>query len=287
MVSYIFLRFMILVVGGMPFRVMYAFSDIFYFLIYYLIGYRRKVVMLNLSRSFPYKNANEIHLLTKKFYHHLCDISLESIKGFTMSPKELIRRHHVLNPELLVPYLIKGVSTITVPGHYNNWAWGSLSPGLQINYPIVGIYKSMSNKQVDAYVKRHRAKFKTRLAPIRQTAIIFNELCEKPHIYILAADQSPSNLNECYWFNSLNQDTLWLSGPEKYARKYNWPVLYVDIQIVKRGYYTLELVLLTEDPASMPQGEITRLYAHHLEETIKLEPAYWLWSHKRWKHKRD
>jgi KDO2-lipid IV(A) lauroyltransferase len=98
---------MILVVGGMPFRVMYAFSDIFYFLIYYLIGYRRKVVMLNLSRSFPYKNANEIHLLTKKFYHHLCDISLESIKGFTMSPKELIRRHHVLNPELLVPYRLR------------------------------------------------------------------------------------------------------------------------------------------------------------------------------------
>ncbi len=287
MASYVFLRFMILVVGIMPFRMMYAFSDLLYFLIFNIIGYRRRVVVGNLRTSFPEKNAKEIHLLTKKFYHHLCDISLESIKGFTMSPSELIARHHILNPESLNQYLEKDMSVITVPGHYNNWEWGSLSPGLQTNYPIVGFYKPMSNKRVDKFVKRHRAKFNTRLASIRETALTFSELFEKPHIYIMAADQSPSNLKECYWFNFLNHDTVWLTGPEKYARKYNWPIIYVDIQKVKRGYYTLELVLLTEDPASLPQGEITRLYVQHLEETIMLEPAYWLWSHKRWKHKRD
>jgi KDO2-lipid IV(A) lauroyltransferase len=102
----------------------------------------------------------------------------------------------------------------------------------------------------------------------------------------MASDQSPTNLNDCYWIDFLNQDTAWLHGPEKYARKYNWPVIYVDIRKVKRGFYELELVTLTNDPASLPNGEITRLYVQHLEKSILAEPAYWLWSHKRWKHRR-
>jgi len=286
MASYIFLRFMIVVVGIMPFRMMYVLSDAIYFLIYHGIGYRRNVVWDNLSSSFPEKSADEIQLLTKKFYHHLCDITLESMKGFTMNPQEIIRRHHILNPELADYYFDKGLSTIAVPGHYNNWEWGSLSPGLQMKYPIVGFYKSMSNTRVDVFAKKHRAIFKTRLASIRETASTFNELSGKPHVYIMASDQSPTNLKECYWIDFLNHDTPWLHGPEKYARKYNWPVIYVDIQKVKRGFYELKLVLITDDPAALPNGEITRLYTQHLEHSILQEPAYWLWSHKRWKHTR-
>ncbi len=271
----------------MPFRVLYIFSDMVYFLVYYLAGYRRKVVFENLRSSFPEKNEREIRLLTKKFYHHLCDISLESIKGFTMSPEQLIMRHHILNPELADHYFDSGKSVIAVPGHYNNWEWGSLSPGLQMKYPIVGFYKPMSNKLVDAYAKRHRAKFNTLLASIRETALTFGKLADKPLAYIMASDQSPTNMKDSYWFNFLNHDTAWLHGPEKYARMYNLPVIYVDIQKVKRGYYELKLVLLTENPASLPDGEITRLYVQHLEKSILQDPAYWLWSHKRWKHRRD
>jgi KDO2-lipid IV(A) lauroyltransferase len=144
----------------------------------------------------------------------------------------------------------------------------------------------MSNKRVDVFAKKHRAKFNTKLASIKETALTFNELSGTPHAYIMASDQSPTNLNDCYWIDFLNQDTAWLHGPEKYARKYNWPVIYVDIRKVKRGFYELELVTLTNDPASLPNGEITRLYVQHLEKSILAEPAYWLWSHKRWKHRR-
>jgi len=277
---------MILLVRIMPFRIMYLFSDMVYFLLYYVVKYRREVVQANLSSAFPEKSEGEINLLGKKFYHHLCDISLESLKGFSMSPEEIIRRHHILNPELADHYFNKGVSAIAVPGHYNNWEWGSMSPGLQIKYPIVAFYKPLSNKRVDQLSKKHRAKFNTRLASIRSTASTFNELSAKPSVYIMAADQSPTNLEESYWFDFLNHYTAWLHGPEKYARKYNWPVIYVDIQKVKRGFYELKLVLLTEDPFSVPEGEITRLYAQHLEKSILQEPAFWLWSHKRWKHKR-
>ena len=266
---------------------MYVFSDTLYLLIYQIIGYRRRVVAENLSSSFPEMNREEILQLTKKFYHHLCDITLESIKGFTLTQEELVCRHHFLNPELADHFFDKGVSAISLPGHYNNWEWGSLSPDMQLKYPIVGFYKPMSNKLIDAFVKRHRAKFNTRLASIRETALTFNELSAKPTAYIMAADQSPSNVENAYWFDFLHHDTAWLHGPEKYARKYNWPVIYVDIQKVKRGFYELKLVLLTENPASLPDGEITRLYSQHLKNSILQEPAYWLWSHRRWKHKRD
>jgi KDO2-lipid IV(A) lauroyltransferase len=271
----------------MPFMIIYVFSDLIFFLIYHIIGYRRNVVAANLCSSFPEKDKAEIRLLSKKFYHHLCDISLESIKGFSMSKADIVRRHRILNPELADYHYNKGVSTISVPGHYNNWEWGSMSPGLQLKYPIVGIYKSMSNKLIDEYAKKHRARFNTRLAPLHETASTFNELSGMPHAYVMASDQSPTNLKECYWIDFLNHDTAWLHGPEKYARKYNWPVLYVDIQKVKRGFYEIKLVQLTDDPASLPEGEITRLYTQHLEKSISQEPAYWLWSHRRWKRQRD
>jgi KDO2-lipid IV(A) lauroyltransferase len=278
---------MISFVGIMPFRALYLFSDAMFFVIYHVIGYRRNVVLINLSSSFPEKNAVEINSLSKKFYQHLCDITLESIKGFTMSPQEIVCRHRILNPELADYHFDKGVSTISVPAHYNNWEWGSLSPGLQLKYPIVGFYKCLSNKQVDIFVKAHRARFNTRLAALKETSGTFKDLSDIPHAYIMASDQSPTNLKECYWIDFMNQETAWLHGPEKYARRYNFPVIYVDIQKVKRGFYELKLVLLTEDPSSLPEGEITRLYTQHLEKSILNEPAYWLWSHKRWKHKRD
>ena len=286
MLSYLFLRFMILIVGFMPFWLMYVFSDIVYFFIYHVSGYRRKVVTANLISCFPEKSKEEIKKLEKKYYHHLSDISLETFKGFSMSPKELIRRHHILNPEVADFYFNKGIGAIAVPGHYNNWEWGSLSPGLQLKYPIVAFYKPFSNLYVDRYAKNHRAKFNTYLASINETSKTFTEFAPKPHAYIMASDQSPVNLKHAYWIDFLNHDTPWLHGPEKYARIHNMPVVYVDIQKVKRGFYELKLILLTDNPSALPEGEITKLYVRHLEQSILNEPAYWLWSHKRWKYKR-
>jgi KDO2-lipid IV(A) lauroyltransferase len=266
---------------------MYVFSDLMYFVLYYVVGYRRKIVEMNLKNSFPEKNREEVKKLSKKFYSHLCDITLESIKGFTMSPDEIRKRHHILNPEMADSYFARGISVIAEPAHYNNWEWGSLSPGLQLKYPIVCFYKPLSNNRTDEHAKLHRAKFGTQLKSIGLTASTFENLKDTPTAYIMAADQSPSNLKDCYWINFLNRDTAWLHGPEKYARLYNIPVVFVDIQKIKRGYYELELILITDDPASLTEGEITRRYAKHLEKSIINEPAFWLWSHKRWKHSRQ
>lgn len=285
--SYLFLRFMIGLTRIMPFRIIYMFSDVFYYILFYVIRYRRGVVQSNLKKSFPHKSEDEIRKLTKEFYHHLCDITLESIKGFTMSADEIIKRHRIVNQEMVESYYDKGISIICLPAHYNNWEWGTLSPGMQLRFPIVAFYKPLSNKLTDKFAKRHRAKFNTRLASIKETSKTFDELAQTSVLYIMAADQSPSNTRDCYWVDFLNHDTACLHGPEKYARKYDLPVFYIEITKAKRGFYELRSVLLAEKPSQMPEGEITRLYMKHLETSILNEPAYWLWSHKRWKQSRN
>jgi len=271
----------------MPFRLIYVFSDFTYFILYYLVRYRRKVVVSNLHSCFPGKSAAELEKLSKQFYHHLSDISLESIKGFSMSKKEIIRRHHLLNPDLADRYFEKGKSIICIPAHFNNWEWGSMSAGIQVKYPVVAFYKPMSNKAVDNLGKKHRSQFNTSLASVKRTADTFSEMAKTPTGILMVADQSPSNTKDCYWVDFLNHDTPCLHGPEKYARLNNLPVMYVDIRKVKRGFYELELIEITDNPAMLPDGEITRLYMNHLEQSIQKQPAFWLWSHKRWKYKRE
>lgn len=287
LISYLFLRFLILVTAILPFRLVYFLSDFFYLIIYNVVGYRKKVVKLNLNNSFPTLNEAEIVALSKRYYHHFCDIALESMKGFSMSKNQIIKRHHLLNPELADAFFEKGISVIALPAHYNNWEWGSMSPGLQIKHDIVAFYKPLSNKLVDKYVKGTRSKYRTLLASIRETALTFSNTVNAPSAFIMAADQSPSNLKDCYWVNFLNQPTACLHGPEKYSRKYKLPVVYVDIKKVRRGYYNLELVTICENPETMREGEITASYMNLLEQSILKDPAYWLWSHRRWKHRKQ
>ena len=132
-------------------------------------------------------------------------------------------------------------------------------------------------------MKWSRAKFRTTLASIYETSLVFEHHANTPSVYIMASDQSPSNASKSYWIKFLGRETAFLHGPEKYARMYNYPVMYVDVQRVKRGYYTLEAVLLTDDPASLPEGELTLMYSEKLGESIRKNPGSWLWSHKRWK----
>jgi KDO2-lipid IV(A) lauroyltransferase len=172
---------------------------------------------------------------------------------------------------------------IIVTGHYGNWEWGALSPALQTRFQIVGFYKPLKNERIDKFARKNRSRYGTHLAPIRETTKTFQDNRGKAVIYLMAADQSPSNREMAYWVNFLGRDTAFLHGPEKHARINNYPVVYVAIRRVKRGFYELLLSVLAEDPSTLPDGEITRRYAEQLELLIKEDPANWLWSHKRWK----
>ncbi|SDC56900.1 KDO2-lipid IV(A) lauroyltransferase [Williamwhitmania taraxaci] len=287
-IAYFFYRFFILLFSIMPFWVAYLFADLAFVLVYYIVPYRKKVVVSNLTSSFPEKSKAEIAHLTRKFYLHLANIMVESLKGLSMSKAQIIKRHRVVNPELMDAYYAKGQSVIGVTAHYGNWEWGAFSGGVQVKLGMVAFYKPITNKLIDGDMKRRRSKFNSKLASIRETAMTFKANVNHKVAFLMAADQAPSNLRDCYWLPFLNHpDTPWLHGPEKYARLYNLPVIYVDIQRVKRGYYELTLSTLADSPNELPDGEITARYARKLEQAIIAEPTYWLWSHRRWKRKKQ
>ena len=280
----IILIFFIFLIGIMPFFILYLFSDLMYVFLYRIFGYRKKVVYDNLSLSFPKTEKQELKRLMGLSYKNLTDVLVEGIKGFTMTDSQIRKRHKILNPEIIEPFYKEGKSVIALPTHYGNWEWGALSPGLFVqDFNVVGFYKPLSNPFVDRFMRKNRSRTGTTLAPIYETPRIFERLKNKPTIYIMVADQSPSNPKKSYWVDFLGRDTVFLHGPENYARKYNIPLVFADIQRVKRGFYEMTLSILADKPLELEEGEITRRYAKMLESQINKKPENWLWSHRRWK----
>ncbi len=286
MISYILFRFFIFVFKLTPFWLLYLQSDIIYFLVYRVIGYRKKVVWQNLKNSFPEKTDIELKKITKGFYKNLSDITVESIKGFSMSKKALLKRYKVLNAEIADKYLAQNKSVIAVASHYANWEWGVLCLSLQFKHKSVGLYKPLSNKYIDNYMKKSRAAWGMNLLSIRETHQYIEKKNTAPSIYFMVSDQSPSNVDKAYWINFLNQDTACLHGVENYAKKYDIPVVYGHISRIKKGYYEFSVSMVEPNPKETADGEITKAYMKILEEHILKKPENWLWSHKRWKKKR-
>jgi KDO2-lipid IV(A) lauroyltransferase len=269
-----------------PFRIMYVLSDGVYGLLFYVVGYRKKVVYQNLKNSFPEKSEEERKAIAKKFYKHLADLFVESLKGFTMSSKSVMKRHKLMDNGIGDEYHRQGKSVMVVVGHYNNWEWGSMSGGLQLESPVMVLYKPLSNQFIDRFLEKRRRGFGSELVAIRQTARAFENRKDTPYFYILAADQSPGKTKRAYWIDFLNQDTACLHGPETYARRYNLVVIYLEIQKIKRGFYQMVPKVITENPSELEDGEVVGRYMKLLEESIRKKPEYWLWSHRRWKKKR-
>jgi len=276
----------IVIVAIIPWGLIYGYSNLMAKLLHKVVKYRVKVTRSNLRLAFPEKSDAELAIIEKKSYQNLADISVEALKGFTMCKSAIRERHKILNPELLDFYYNQKRSIIGVAGHLNNWEWGALSAGIQLKHHPVAIYKPLSNKLIDWFIKWNRSIRGTELVPPHQTYDTFQKYKHKPCIYILVADQSPSNVSRAYWINFFNQETACIHGPEKYAKMYNYPVVYIDIKRVKRGYYTVELSVLCDKPNELKDGELTAAYMHKLEESIRKSPESWLWTHRRWKRKR-
>lgn len=270
----------------MPYFIMYLFSDFMRFIMRHTIKYRVKVIDANLRKAFPEKSEKEIKLLVNKAYKNLIDNIIEGIKTFSMRKSQIVKRHKLMNPEILEPYFKENRSLIGVTAHYNNWEWGSLSASLQTPYNVAALYKPLSNKYIDKIMRNSRSRCGTELVSIYETSKTFEKYKNKPYIYLMAADQSPSlrELPKAYWKDFLGINTAFLYGLEKHAKNNNYAVFYIDIQRVKRGFYELTLSIIADNPTQLQDGELTEKYVQKLESVIKAEPANWLWSHKRWKH---
>lgn len=279
--------FFVVLIGIIPFFLLYGVSDFIRFFLFKVFKYRRTVVETNLRESFPDRSEKEIQELVSKFYTNLSDVLIEGIKAFTMTHKQVIKRHHVVNPEVVDPLTEAQRSFIAVPCHYGNWEWGSMSGSLQLPQQNVVFYKPLNNKWVDKFVRWSRAKYRSNLVSVYKTARVFQQYAPNNSVFIMASDQSPSNIRKAIWVKFLGRDTAFLHGPEVYARKFNLPVVFVDIQRIKRGFYELELSLITDNPSELNEGEITQRYAKKLETAILNKPENWLWSHRRWKHTKE
>lgn len=278
--------FFIALLGVTPFFMLYLLSDLARLVICNLLKYRYKVIESNLKRAFPNKSEKDINQIIRLNYRNLADNLVESLKTFTLSKRAIVKRHKILNPELLDQYLNNNQSVIGVTAHYNNWEWGSVSAGLQTPYRYIAFYKPIRNKIINKAILKSRSRCGTQLVSIYETSKTFEQNKNNPRIYLMAADQSPSGkqLKHAYWYDFFGIKTAFLHGVEKHAKANNLPVVYIDIQRVERGYYTVELSKLCDNPAVVEDGEITKRYVKKLEEIIVAKPENWLWSHKRWKH---
>jgi len=283
-ISYFIFRGFLFLFRLIPFWALYIFSDFVVFLFIHVVKYRKKVIMDNLTACFPEKSAKEISQLAKKFYRNLCDIMIESLKGFTMSVKSLKKRYYFVNPEVPNRLLAENRDVMYIGAHYCNWEWGTQVAHYFFDHHIMGLYKPLSNKLIDEYTRKHRMKRGCELYSIYNTALIFNLKRDIPKGYVFVGDQSPSNEAKAIWIKFLNRDTACLHGIEFYAKKHNVPLVYIDVQRKKRGYYELTMDLLFENPAQSERwGEVTETYMRKLESIILKNPENWLWSHRRWK----
>jgi KDO2-lipid IV(A) lauroyltransferase len=274
----------------LPLRVVYLFSDLFYPIIYYAIGYRKKDVRENLLNSFPDKPKKEILAIERKFYRFFCDLFVETMYEMNMGEKEMRQRMTYGNIEGILEQYSRNKSVMVMTAHYCNWEWTLgfplFMPENQSSNPI---YKKQKNKRFNQLMYDLRAKFGAELIEKKELLRVMFRLQkeQKPGNFWMISDQSPSLYSIHYWTNFLNQDTAAVVGTEQLARKFNYPVFYAEISCIKRGYYHCEFIPVELEPNKAAEFEITEKYMQLLQKTIERDPQYWLWSHKRWKHKRN
>lgn len=271
----------------LPFSVLFVLADFVSFLLHKVIGYRLKVVKENLNKSFPDLTETELEKLIKSFYTHLSDILLEGIKGYSLSKKELRKRFVYKNPEILDEAFQSGKHIMLMPAHYGNWEWAVLSLPLPLKHQIIGVYKPLRAQLIEAFVGKRRSRFGLILNPISETRTAMNNPPATPTAYIMMSDQHPSSRKKAQWIKFLGRDTACLHGADHYARKYNYPVYYMHIARVKRGFYEVEFSPLELNASATQRAEITQKYMSVLEEKILEKPSDWLWSHRRWKYEKD
>lgn len=284
--NYLFYYGLIIPVSKLPFWFLYGVSNVLYYIFYYVVGYRKKVVMQNIKNSFPEKAKKEQTAIAKKFYRHFCDLVLESVKAFTISADELKKRMIVNNSEIMVRHFKENRNVIVAGGHYNNWELFAVACEGRIGHQAIAIYKPLTSNFFNERMQETRSRFGLKMISTKLVRKVFEEKTERPTATFFLIDQSPPFPDKCHWTIFLNQETGVLFGTEKYAKEYDYPVVFENITKLKRGHYRVDFFECCDQPRLTRQGEISEKVTSMLEKEIIRQPEYWLWSHKRWKQKR-
>lgn len=271
----------------LPLSLLYLFADLGYYIIYYVFPYRKQVVRQNLCSSYPNKTIAEIIRIEKRFFRYLNDLVVEVIKMNSISQAELRRRVKFNNLDQVEQYFNKGESVLGCTGHYGNWELCMLALGDILSKPEYVIFKPLNNKVFDDWFFRIRSRFGNHFIPMRQTLRVITATKNEATMFCFAGDQTPSGADLHHWIDFMHQQTPVLLGLEKIARQTNRPIFYFSAKLVKRGYYEVDCIPLCLEPKATEEYEITKKQFSILEDVLEKEPAYWLWSHRRWKHKRN
>ncbi len=285
-IVYILLFPLLWMISILPMPILYIISDSIYFILYYIIGYRKKVVRYNLRLCFPEKSEKELLDLEKKFFQHFVDEFMEMVKSFTITEKELSHRLSLTNPEIIDQFYAKNQSIVIVSGHYANWEWVPFIVETRVKYHLSVAYKKISNSYFDNLLKNTRKKFGVSVIPAKvfYPKILENLRNNKIDAYGFIADQSPKWGKVKYWGTFMGIEIPVINGPEVIARKLDLPVFYFKTKRIKRGVYQCSFVLLEENPKNAPLHQITNKFMFELENQIKEAPEFYFWTHKRFKH---
>ncbi len=269
----------------LPLRVLYILSDFLYLILYYVIGYRKKVVRKNLLLSFPEKSDKQRLEIEKKSFHHFIDIFMEMIKSFSISQKEISERFQYKNVEILRNFHKENKSIVVMAGHYANWEW-TVNVGNVVPYKGYAAFKMISNKYFDKKMKSSRTRFGAHFIPTKEFIEAMDQNAKEKilAVYGLLSDQSPLLKKTHHWSEFMGNRVPIHSGAEMLAKKYNYPVVYFRTERVRRGYYVANVEVITENPRDYKDYEITEMFLRKLEDQIRKEPAYYFWTHNRFKH---
>ena len=283
---YLIIYPVLLLVSILPFRMLYILSDIVCFFVYRVFSYRKEVVRENIALALPHLSEKERLVIEKKSYQHLCDMFLEMIKTMSISKEEMDRRFVFKNLDVYNSLEKEGKSIALLCSHYASYEW-VVSMNSKISFKGYGIYKKINNKYFDSLVRRIRSKFHAELIPINKTAevIAHNYSNHIPSLYGFVSDQSPQIRSQNYWHNFMGIEVPVYVGAELLSKKFDMNVVFLKVSKIKRGFYEADLQVLSTHIKEVPDFEIMDVFLQKVEQQIIEAPQYYLWTHKRWKHR--
>ncbi len=283
-IGYIGFRILLFSVKIIPFKILYLVSDFYSFLIFKVFRYRVKTININLGVAFPDMSDSQKKEIRKNFYKHFTDLFLESLKGYTMTPAQISERYiYGSDREIVDNFRKKNQSIIVAYAHYGNWEWATQTVLYEGFQPMAALYKPLKNIYINGYMKKLRQQRGTHLCPIEKTRFMFGMRKKQTMGFVLLGDQNPPQKHSI-WADFMGRKTLCLHGIETYSKMFDLPVIYLESEKTARGKYLQHISVIVDNPSECKQGEITQRYMSAVEKSIRRNPAYWLWSHKRWKH---
>ncbi len=262
-------------------------ADVIFLVTFHLVAYRKRVVLRNLANAFPEKSETERGEIAREFYRRFSEYIVETLKAITITREELLSRVQYLNVADVQPHADKNQSIIVIASHQFNWEWALLAGCLELPFPVDAVYQRLRNSAFDKLMFETRGKFNGQ--PIEKSKVLRTILKSKDRLRALGivADQSPRKSSPKYWTNFMSQETAFFLGPEQIARAAAYPAYFFKVKRLRRGYYTVELTYLADPPYEKGSHKLLENYARATEQLVREDPPGYLWSHKRWKLKRE